>query len=185
MYYFLCLFLDFELVQWTKLSFLFIFFMDVLWVICRRSISNFYSGKSKSFTSLADAVSCSSIKDIVKPENAYTRKCKNLLAFSNIWDKDRTSIQRSNSGGIAKRHSNSRSLVALAGLWVVLKAILIVTILFHICCLLKPVFLLYHLKWEDHQMILLHHLPNRCFLHGGLSLCLICKVQLQVQVSLV
>lgn len=88
--------------------------MDVLWVICRRSISNFYSGKSKSFTSLADAVSCSSIKDIVKPENAYTRKRKNLLAFSNIWDKDRTSIQRSNSGGIAKRHSNSRSLVALA-----------------------------------------------------------------------
>lgn len=80
----------------------------------KRSISNFYSGKSKSFTSLADAVSCSSIKDIVKPENAYTRKRKNLLAFSNIWDKDSTSIRRSNSGGIAKRHSNSRSLLALA-----------------------------------------------------------------------
>ncbi|KAI5674268.1 hypothetical protein M9H77_14632 [Catharanthus roseus] len=80
----------------------------------KRSISSFYSGKSKSFTSLADAASCSSIKDIVKPENAYTRKRKNLLAYSNFWDKNHITIRRSSSGAISKRHSNSRSTLTLA-----------------------------------------------------------------------
>lgn len=50
----------------------------------RRGISNFYRGKSKSFTSLAEAVSCPSIKDISKQENAYTRKRRNLLASNNF-----------------------------------------------------------------------------------------------------
>lgn len=49
----------------------------------RRGISKFYCGKSKSFTSLEDTIS-SSMKDIGKPEDAYTRKRKNLLAFSII-----------------------------------------------------------------------------------------------------
>nr|DAD44254.1 TPA_asm: hypothetical protein HUJ06_002484 [Nelumbo nucifera] len=84
---------------------------------CRitRSISKFYCGKSKSFTSLADAASSTSIKDIVKPENAYTRKRKNLLACSNLWDKNRSFPLRSNGGGISKRPTNSsRSTLSLA-----------------------------------------------------------------------
>ncbi|XP_010261880.1 PREDICTED: uncharacterized protein LOC104600558 [Nelumbo nucifera] len=81
----------------------------------RRSISKFYCGKSKSFTSLADAASSTSIKDIVKPENAYTRKRKNLLACSNLWDKNRSFPLRSNGGGISKRPTNSsRSTLSLA-----------------------------------------------------------------------
>ncbi|KAI3443557.1 hypothetical protein Pfo_000222 [Paulownia fortunei] len=80
----------------------------------KKSISKFYCGKSKSFTSLSDAASCSSVKDITKPENAYTRKRKNLLAFNNLWDKNRSSTLRSRNGGISKRPSNSRSMLALA-----------------------------------------------------------------------
>ncbi|XWS72373.1 hypothetical protein CRYUN_Cryun02cG0034600 [Craigia yunnanensis] len=55
----------------------------------RRGISNFYNGKSKSFTSLAHASSTSSIKDIAKPENAFTRRRRNLLAINHVWDKNR------------------------------------------------------------------------------------------------
>ncbi|XP_038883984.1 uncharacterized protein LOC120074946 [Benincasa hispida] len=70
----------------------------------RRGISNFYNGKSKSFTSLADASSSSSIKDIAKPENAFSRKRRNLLASNLI------------AGGISKRPiiNSSRSSLALA-----------------------------------------------------------------------
>lgn len=80
----------------------------------KRSISQFYCGKSKSFTSLSDAANCSSMKDIIKPENAYTRKRKNLLAYNNFWDKNRNGIRRNNSGGISKRAAGSRSSLALA-----------------------------------------------------------------------
>ncbi|KAK4337985.1 hypothetical protein RND71_042472 [Anisodus tanguticus] len=79
----------------------------------KRGISNFYAGKSKSYTSLADAASCSSLKDMVKPENAYTRKRKNLLAHSNFFDKNRNHFPRNNSGGLYKRPTNSRSSLAL------------------------------------------------------------------------
>ncbi|XP_022131782.1 uncharacterized protein LOC111004861 [Momordica charantia] len=69
----------------------------------RRGISNFYNGKSKSFTSLAEASSAATIKDIAKPENAYSRKRRNLLASNLI------------AGGISKRPiSSSRSSLALA-----------------------------------------------------------------------
>ncbi|XP_059454010.1 protein OXIDATIVE STRESS 3 LIKE 1 [Corylus avellana] len=79
----------------------------------RRGISNFYSGKSKSFTSLAEASSSSSIKDVGKPENAYTRKRRNLLAFNHVWDKSQN--LKSHMGGIAKRPlSSSRSTLAFA-----------------------------------------------------------------------
>lgn len=68
----------------------------------RRGISNFYNGKSKSFTSLADAATSPSVKDIAKPENAYSRRRRNLLAFNHVWDKNRNcSPLRSNSGGIS------------------------------------------------------------------------------------
>lgn len=80
----------------------------------KRSISQFYCGKSKSFTTLSDAANCSSMKDIVKPENAYTRKRKNLLAYNNFWDKNRNGIRRNNSSGISKRAAGSRSSLALA-----------------------------------------------------------------------
>jgi len=78
----------------------------------KRGISTFYSGKSKSFTSLADVSSCESVKDIAKPENAYTRKRKNLLAHANFFDKTRPHPCRTTSGGISKRlaHSNRTTL---------------------------------------------------------------------------
>ncbi|KAL3332419.1 hypothetical protein AABB24_032808 [Solanum stoloniferum] len=79
----------------------------------KRGISSFYAGKSKSYTSLADAVSCSSLKDMVKPENAYTRKRKNLLAHSNFFDKNRSRFPRNNSSGLYKRPITSRSSLAL------------------------------------------------------------------------
>ncbi|KAK6126746.1 hypothetical protein DH2020_014678 [Rehmannia glutinosa] len=80
----------------------------------KKSISKFYCGKSKSFTSLSDAAACSSTKDITKPENAYTRKRKNLLAFNNILAKNHNNILRSSNSGISKRPNNSRSMLALA-----------------------------------------------------------------------
>ncbi|TXG61784.1 hypothetical protein EZV62_013147 [Acer yangbiense] len=78
----------------------------------RRGISNFYNGKSKSFTSLAEASSASSVKDIAKQENAYTRRRRNLLAVNHIWDKNRCSPLRN----ISKRPmiSSSKSSLALA-----------------------------------------------------------------------
>ncbi|CAA0810961.1 Unknown protein [Striga hermonthica] len=80
----------------------------------KKSISNFYSGKSKSFTSLSDAAACPSIDDITKPENAYTRKRKNLIAFNNIMEKNRSSISRGTKSGISKRPNSCRSMLALA-----------------------------------------------------------------------
>ncbi|KAE8099920.1 hypothetical protein FH972_017864 [Carpinus fangiana] len=80
----------------------------------RRGISNFYNGKSKSFTSLAEASSSSSIKDVGKPENAYTRKRRNLLAFNHVWDKNQN-LRSHVGGGISKRPlSSSRSTLAFA-----------------------------------------------------------------------
>ncbi|KAK6941292.1 hypothetical protein RJ641_026669 [Dillenia turbinata] len=78
----------------------------------KRGISKFYCGKSKSFTSLADAASSSSIKDLAKPENAYNKKRKNLIASRYYWEKNSL---RSSGGGISKRlATNSRSMLSLA-----------------------------------------------------------------------
>ncbi|KAI5556494.1 hypothetical protein POPTR_018G048100v4 [Populus trichocarpa] len=78
----------------------------------RRGISKFYDGKSKSFTILSDASSSPSIKDIAKPENAFTRKRRNLLAFNHFWEKNRGFPHRN---GISKRPiSSSKSTLALA-----------------------------------------------------------------------
>lgn len=62
----------------------------------RRGISSFYNGKSKSFTSLADVgpSTTSSIQEIAKPENAYTRKRRNLGAFN---------LSHINTGRISKK----------------------------------------------------------------------------------
>ncbi|KAH9601917.1 hypothetical protein KSS87_018243, partial [Heliosperma pusillum] len=81
----------------------------------RRGISKFYSGKSKSFASLGDAA-CSSIKDITKAENAYSRKRKTLLANSLFHDKARTSPFKNSGigGGIEKKSTSiNRSQLAL------------------------------------------------------------------------
>jgi len=76
-------------------------------VFCRRGITKFYCGKSKSFTSLADVLPSSSSKDPAKPENCYSRKRKKLLSF-NLWRKPSQNSHRS-SGDIAvsKRPANS------------------------------------------------------------------------------
>ncbi|CAL9168405.1 unnamed protein product [Musa hybrid cultivar] len=77
----------------------------------RRGISKFYTGKSKSFTSFVDAKSSSSCKDLAKSENAYTRKRKNLLAFSVLSDK--SSKLGNMEGRISKRPaSSSRSMLS-------------------------------------------------------------------------
>ncbi|XP_062149103.1 protein OXIDATIVE STRESS 3 LIKE 1-like [Alnus glutinosa] len=73
----------------------------------KRGISSFYSGKSKSFTSLADASSATSIKDLEKGENPYTRKRKNLLAHSNFLDKSHNYTLKNSSCGISKRPANT------------------------------------------------------------------------------
>ncbi|KAI7732855.1 hypothetical protein M8C21_009858 [Ambrosia artemisiifolia] len=70
----------------------------------KRGISTFYSGKSKSYTSLADAVSVPSIQDIVKPEDAYNRKRKNMLAHSVILNKNPSFTSKS---GITKKVANA------------------------------------------------------------------------------
>ncbi|KAM0020895.1 hypothetical protein Hdeb2414_s0025g00672051 [Helianthus debilis subsp. tardiflorus] len=69
----------------------------------KRGISTFYSGKSKSYTSLADAVCAPSIQDIVKPEDAYNRKRKNMLAHNIILNKNRNFTSKS---GIPKKVAN-------------------------------------------------------------------------------
>ncbi|XP_021890719.1 uncharacterized protein LOC110809261 [Carica papaya] len=71
----------------------------------RKGISKFCNGKSKSFTNLDEASSASSIKDIVKPENAYSRRRRNLLAINHFWDKNRN---------ISKRPSRSSLALAVA-----------------------------------------------------------------------
>ncbi|MED6192978.1 hypothetical protein PIB30_014966 [Stylosanthes scabra] len=71
----------------------------------KKGISKFYSGKSKSFTSLADAVSVTSVQEIVKPEDPYAKKRKNLLARNLLIERSRSS---DNFGGMLKRKSNIR-----------------------------------------------------------------------------
>ncbi|XVF88896.1 hypothetical protein PTKIN_Ptkin19aG0087400 [Pterospermum kingtungense] len=80
----------------------------------RRGISKFYNGKSKSFTSLADAVAVVSVQDFAKPDNPYNRKRKNLLAPGSLFDKNRSHPLRKSGSEIPKRLANSnRSMVSL------------------------------------------------------------------------
>ncbi|XP_039126908.1 uncharacterized protein LOC120263054 [Dioscorea cayenensis subsp. rotundata] len=79
----------------------------------RRGLSKFYCSKSKSFTSLADAISSiSSAKELAKPQNPYTRKRKNLLACIKMWDKIDGNISRPVKGGMPKRPANSNRSTA-------------------------------------------------------------------------
>ncbi|KAG9156917.1 hypothetical protein Leryth_015518 [Lithospermum erythrorhizon] len=75
----------------------------------RKGISSFYNGKSKSFTSLADAASS---KELTKPESAYAKRRRNLLAYTIT--RSNSSLKSSN-GGIAKKAPNAtRNSLALA-----------------------------------------------------------------------
>ncbi|KAL8222948.1 hypothetical protein R6Q57_020347 [Mikania cordata] len=74
----------------------------------RKGISTFYNGKSKSFTCLANMWSSTtpSINDIAKPDNAFNRKRRNLLASTLLSHKYKNpSFQLSNisTGQISKK----------------------------------------------------------------------------------
>ncbi|ESQ42152.1 hypothetical protein EUTSA_v10014420mg [Eutrema salsugineum] len=82
----------------------------------RKGISKYYNGKSKSFTNLAEEAasaltSSSSMKDLAKPENPYSRRRRNLLCHQ-IWENNKTTPR----GGISKKHimNSSRSALTLA-----------------------------------------------------------------------
>lgn len=75
----------------------------------KKGVSKFYNGKSKSYTSL-EVAACSSIKDIVKPENAFTRKRKNLLAHSIFFDKKRERPCKMSEGGLLKKPANGNHM---------------------------------------------------------------------------
>ncbi|TKY54417.1 hypothetical protein E2542_SST18824 [Spatholobus suberectus] len=70
----------------------------------KKGISKFYSGKSKSFTSLADAAAATSMQEIVKPEDPYAKKRKNLIARNALIERSRSCAD--NIGGISKRPAN-------------------------------------------------------------------------------
>ncbi|KFK26353.1 hypothetical protein AALP_AA8G237500 [Arabis alpina] len=86
----------------------------------RKGISKYYNGKSKSFTNLAEEgassssllTSSSSMKDLAKPENPYSRRRRNLLCHQ-IWENHNKTTPR---GGISKKPilSSSRSALTLA-----------------------------------------------------------------------
>ncbi|URE49384.1 hypothetical protein MUK42_12331 [Musa troglodytarum] len=65
----------------------------------RGGLSGFYSGRSRSFQNLTDAEACSSAAEIGKPENAYTRKRRNQLAFRIMQDESHSSKRRAAAGG--------------------------------------------------------------------------------------
>lgn len=83
---------------------------------CRKGMSRFYKGKSKSFSRLSDASLCSSITEISKPETQYDRRRKNSLAKSLVIDKHCSSLLKTNAKVFKKsKFSNSRqSTLALA-----------------------------------------------------------------------
>ncbi|XP_031123371.1 uncharacterized protein LOC116026063 [Ipomoea triloba] len=85
----------------------------------RQGISRFYNGRSKSFTTLREASSSSSIKELAKPENAYIRKRRNLLACALYLDNNgkakSSPFRYHGGGGISKKGANySKTSLALA-----------------------------------------------------------------------
>lgn len=85
----------------------------------RRGISRFYNGRSKSFATLREASSSSSIKELAKPENAYIRKRRNLLACALYLDNNgkakSSPFRYHGGGGISKKGANySKTSLALA-----------------------------------------------------------------------
>ena len=51
--------------------------------MCRRGLSNFFSGKSRSFANLQDAASAvTSARDLAKPENPFNKRRRVLRCCS-------------------------------------------------------------------------------------------------------
>ncbi|CAI8610988.1 unnamed protein product [Vicia faba] len=71
----------------------------------KKGISNFYIGKSKSFTNLAEAAGATCVQEIVKAEDPYAKKRKDSLARNILIGRSRS---YANVGGISnsKRTSN-------------------------------------------------------------------------------
>lgn len=83
----------------------------------RRGISKFYNGKSRSFTFLKEAIGPSgSAKVIAKAENAYSRKRKNLLAYSIMYDQSQITVPQTYENGISKRLAGLSRLRPLDGM---------------------------------------------------------------------
>jgi hypothetical protein len=82
-------------------------------LFCRKpGLSKFFGGKSKSFSSLADA---KSISDLAKPENPYARRRK--MGYNCHLDRHRSypPLSRSSVTGISKKSVNgSRITLAVA-----------------------------------------------------------------------
>ncbi|XP_077217023.1 uncharacterized protein LOC143851458 [Tasmannia lanceolata] len=53
----------------------------------KRGLSNFFSGKSKSFASLSDVAS---VKDLAKPDNPFNKRRRTLVASKSAWSSRRT-----------------------------------------------------------------------------------------------
>lgn len=78
----------------------------------KKGLSRFYSGKSQSFSCLADVIS---VRDLAKPENPYNRKRKILQSGS--WTLERPPLHplRNGAVGISKKSfHNSKYTLALA-----------------------------------------------------------------------
>eukprot|EP00271_Cylindrocystis_brebissonii_P023471 TRINITY_DN974_c0_g1_i1.p1 TRINITY_DN974_c0_g1~~TRINITY_DN974_c0_g1_i1.p1 ORF type:complete len:379 (-),score=39.84 TRINITY_DN974_c0_g1_i1:1422-2558(-) len=75
----------------------------------RRSLSSFFSGKSRSFSSLADAKSIVSIQNLAKPDNPYSlaKRRKASLHNTALADRQKNFPLRSVDGAISKRSSSS------------------------------------------------------------------------------
>ncbi|RHN38406.1 hypothetical protein MtrunA17_Chr0c27g0493891 [Medicago truncatula] len=69
-----------------------------------KSISNFYIGKSKSFTDLADAAGATCLQEIVKAEDPYAKKRKDSLARNLLIGRSRS---YANVGGITNSKRTS------------------------------------------------------------------------------
>lgn len=76
----------------------------MVFVWFRKGISKFYNGKSKSYTSLADAAAVTSVQQMAKPEDPYAKKRKDLLARNMLIARSRSCAY--NLGGISKRSAN-------------------------------------------------------------------------------
>eukprot|EP00271_Cylindrocystis_brebissonii_P011600 TRINITY_DN29470_c0_g1_i1.p1 TRINITY_DN29470_c0_g1~~TRINITY_DN29470_c0_g1_i1.p1 ORF type:complete len:952 (-),score=147.74 TRINITY_DN29470_c0_g1_i1:64-2919(-) len=76
----------------------------------KRSISSHFTGKSRSFTCLSDAISLSSIQDLAKPENRYSlrRRRAGLHHNSTRLDRQKTSPLRLVEGGTISKKMTPR-----------------------------------------------------------------------------
>ncbi|RWR91476.1 MTD1 family protein [Cinnamomum micranthum f. kanehirae] len=57
----------------------------------KRGLSNYFTGKSKSFTSLSEVTT---IKDLAKPENSYNKRRKTLVTYKAAWIQSKSAFKR-------------------------------------------------------------------------------------------